>query len=78
MSEPTKPNQPPPEENALSDQTANADSSAGMGPWAKIQETEGRFSGISRQRWDELIRHYAEIQKYQKDHGLDDRGDPPD
>ena len=41
-------------------------------------KTEGRFSGISKERWQELLQHYAEIQRYQKAHGLDDRGDPPD
>lgn len=52
------------------------DQSTGMGPWSDWRKAEGRFSGISPQRWQELLRHYAEIQQYQKAHGLQDRGDP--
>lgn len=38
---------------------------------------EKRFPGISPERWLELARHYAEIQRYQKEHHLEDQGDPP-
>lgn len=41
------------------------------------QEEEKRFSGISPERWQELLRHYAEIQRYQKENDLEDKGDPP-
>ena len=53
----------------------NPRSSEDRGPDQGKQE--GRFSGISRQRWIELMRHYAEIQQYQRQHGLEDKGDPP-
>lgn len=36
------------------------------------------FQDIPRKRWLELARHVAEIQKYQREHGLEDKGDPPD
>lgn len=39
---------------------------------------EQGFEGISRERMLELIRHVAEIQRYQKAHGLEDKGDPPE
>ncbi|MGB9619462.1 MAG: hypothetical protein ACPL7K_03505 [Armatimonadota bacterium] len=44
-------------------------------------ENEGEdrsFKGIPRERMLELARQVAEIQKYQKEHGLEDKGDPPD
>jgi len=32
---------------------------------------------IPPERMRELVRHYAEIQRYQIENGLDDQGDPP-
>jgi hypothetical protein len=39
---------------------------------------EEKTIGIPKDRMRELVRHYAEIQRYQKDNQLDDKGDPPD
>lgn len=36
------------------------------------------FKDIPRERMLELVRQVAEIQRYQKEHGLEDKGDPPD
>lgn len=33
---------------------------------------------IPKDRMKELIRHYAEIQRYQKENDLQDKGDPPE
>jgi len=49
----------------------------GRSPGTSPKKEEGRFSGISRERWLELARHVAEIQQYQREHGLEDKGDPP-
>jgi hypothetical protein len=38
---------------------------------------EEKDIGIPKHRMRELVRHYAEIQRYQKDNDLDDKGDPP-
>ena len=43
----------------------------------KPQQDMG-FGDIPRERMLELARHVAEILRYQKEHGLDDRGDPPE
>ena len=56
-------------------ENSNPRSSEDRGPDQEKQE--GRFSGISRERMLELARHYAEIQRYQREHGLEDQGDPP-
>jgi hypothetical protein len=39
---------------------------------------EEKNVAIPKERMRELVRHYAEIQRYQKDNDLDDKGDPPD
>lgn len=36
------------------------------------------FKDIPRERMLELARHVAEIQRYQKENNLEDKGDPPD
>ncbi|HOP78678.1 MAG TPA: hypothetical protein PLD05_14405 [Thermogutta sp.] len=36
------------------------------------------FQDIPRKRSLELARHVAEIQRYQKENNLEDKGDPPD
>lgn len=41
------------------------------------QEDRG-FKDIPRERMLELARHVAEILRYQKEHGLEDKGDPPE
>ena len=58
-----------------SGENQNPRSSGDRGPDQEKQQ--GRFSGISPQRWIELMRHYAEIQQYQRQYGLEDKGDPP-
>ena len=47
-------------------------------PQQNDREPEDRgFKDIPRERMLELARQVAEIQKYQKEHGLEDKGDPP-
>jgi len=63
------------QQSPASGEAQNPRSSDDRGPHQEKQQ--GRFSGISPERWIELMRHYAEIQRYQREHGLEDKGDPP-
>lgn len=36
------------------------------------------YAGMTRDDHLRLARQYAEIQKYQRDQGLEDQGDPPE
>jgi len=48
-------------------------------PQQNDREPEDRgFKDIPRERMLELARHVAEILRYQKEHDLEDKGDPPD
>lgn len=48
-------------------------------PQQNDHEPENRgFKDIPRERMMELVRQVVEIQRYQKEHGLEDKGDPPE
>lgn len=42
------------------------------------EQADDQAIGLPKERILELARHYAEIQRYQKENDLEDKGDPPE